>query len=58
MLTEGSALRIVKSVNEENGYEAYRQLARRLDPQSQSRSLARLNAILGFSFDCSKATEV
>ena len=58
MLTDGPALRIVKSIEDENGYEAYRQLSRRFDPQSTSRNLARLNAILHFGFDCAKGAEV
>ena len=49
MLCEDSALRLVRSAGE-NGYEGYRLLCRRYDPQSKSRALSRLNAILSYSF--------
>ena len=49
MLCEDSALRIVRAAGD-NGYEGYRLMCRRFDPQSKSRSLARLNVILAYSF--------
>ena len=50
MLSDGAALRIVRSVGDENGFEAYRLLARRYDPRSQARTLSKLHQILGFDF--------
>ena len=46
MLTKHHALRIVRQVRDNNGYEAFRRLSVRYNPQSGGRNLGRLGHIL------------
>ena len=55
MLTQNGALRIVKGVHDGNGAEAWRQLARRYNPQTLGRNLSRLTGILKPSWGDSAA---
>ena len=46
MLTSHQALRVVKTVTDSNGFEAYRRLSQRFNPASGGRTLGRLSRIL------------
>ena len=50
MQTEAAALSIVQRIANSDGHEAYRELAKRYNPQTRGRALTRLTAILQADF--------
>ena len=50
MLTTGKAATIVRTVRDNNGYEAYRLLRQRFEPENYGKHLTSLTQILKFDF--------
>ena len=50
MLTTGKAATIVQTVRDNNGYEAYRLLRQRFEPENYGKHLTSLTLILKFDF--------